>query len=141
MIRSNLNWSLFGDRDTKFFHSYVKQKHRKNNVSALRDDDNNWVMDRHHRSEIANMFMCHLQKILHTNSTHLHVDLADLSAYVPTTNNLLFLANIPTMDEVKQAVFEMGPLQTPGPDGFHPLSYQKIGAYLVYILLLLFKIS
>lgn len=35
------------------------------------------------------------------------------------------LANVPTYEEIKSALFEMGPPKALGPDGFHPTFFQN----------------
>ena len=43
--RSRTIWLLVGDMNTKFFHKRASQRHRKNQIDGLRDEEGVWCMD------------------------------------------------------------------------------------------------
>jgi len=43
--RSSRDWQLYGDRNTKFYHQFVKQRSRRNHVVGLYNDIGEWIDD------------------------------------------------------------------------------------------------
>jgi hypothetical protein len=43
MQRSRANWLMHGDRNTTFFHNYVKKRWKRNTILKLKDGDGNWI--------------------------------------------------------------------------------------------------
>lgn len=123
-IRSNLDWSIHGDRNSKFFHNYVKFKRRSNSINAIMDDNGVWTTD---RIKIAELFLNHFKitfKLSH--NPNVSTDLLDLTDYRSLSDEYQSLDNIPSPEEIRAALFDMGPLKAPGPDGFHPIFFQKM---------------
>lgn len=72
-LRSRINWLNDGDANTKFFHMSVLNRHRTNQISYFKDDNNNWITshDRiiHHT---LNYFQaCFTTDYNSTNRTHI----------------------------------------------------------------------
>lgn len=40
--RARINWLRYGDRNTKFFHNYAKQRGRTNKIVGILGEDNRW---------------------------------------------------------------------------------------------------
>lgn len=76
--------------------------------------------------KIADLLLSNFKNTFHSSTTPTcNTDLLDVSNYVPSTQQSSSLADSPTQDEIKMPLFEMSPLKAPGPDGFHPIFFQK----------------
>jgi hypothetical protein len=56
MQRSHVQWLAEGDKNTRFFHLRVSQKHKKNRVSELTKDDGTIVNEEGAMGGMANIF-------------------------------------------------------------------------------------
>lgn len=121
-IRSNLNWTLYGERNSKFFQNYVKYKRRRNIMTAIKNEDENWIMDKEH---IAVLFLTHFKAIFQVTTHSIPEERIDIPSNLPSAPQFSHLIEIPTQQEIKAALFDMGPLKSPGPDGFHPIFFQR----------------
>ncbi|WCJ35671.1 DNAse I-like superfamily protein [Euphorbia peplus] len=120
--KSRVQWLLFGDRNTKFFHTSTIIRRRRNKVEGLKDDADCWVWDSAKLKEMAVRFY-----------TALYTE--DLPIRPPCESSHSFpllgdsfaadLGRVFTSEEVKSAFFSMSPLKAPGPDGFHAMFYQR----------------
>lgn len=52
--RSRVNWLKYGDRNTKFFHQYAKQRGKVNKIDGILGEDNKW---RTGKVEIGSVFV------------------------------------------------------------------------------------
>lgn len=52
MQKSYVDWLKLGDKNTKFFHTTMLVRRRKNKVEALKDGDGAWVM---HSAKLKDM--------------------------------------------------------------------------------------
>ncbi|WCJ23872.1 hypothetical protein M5689_005873 [Euphorbia peplus] len=118
--KSRVNWILFGDKNTKFFHSSTLIRRRRNKIEGLQGDDGVWVWDSMQLMEMAHNFYINLfsadggiQQRLHTGCS--------FPSWQP---GALDSIGSPFTDvEVKKAIFSMAPLKAPGPDGFQAIVY------------------
>ncbi|OMO91045.1 Endonuclease/exonuclease/phosphatase [Corchorus capsularis] len=44
--RSRLNWIMYGDRNTRFFHSTTVQRRRRNSISRIKNNDGVWLTEK-----------------------------------------------------------------------------------------------
>lgn len=120
--RARANWLKHGDRNTSFFHNYATSRRRKNMVKALIADHG----IRHEDKET----MCTMVKDYFSNLFTSEVEQVDMSVlgYVnrKVTNNMNQLLLAPfSGEEVKKALFGIGDLKAPGPDGLHAIFYKR----------------
>lgn len=117
--RSRVQWLKNGDRNTKFFHSCPSARKRKNTITRLQDDAGNVVSYKEGISVLTKDFF----SSMFTASPY-HDPQPITSTIQPKVTqemNDMLLASI-SEEEVKSAMFQMGPSKTPGPDGF-PASF------------------
>ncbi|KAH1039357.1 hypothetical protein J1N35_041100 [Gossypium stocksii] len=119
--KARCDWLHLGDRNTKFFHSRAILKRKSNRITAIRNNDGEWIFDPETIEAEANTFF---QK--------LYGERPDTIGVFPPSNfpkleddNVNFLGNLVTYEEIKDALFDMAPLKAPGSDGFDALFFQK----------------
>lgn len=120
--RARANWLKHGDRNTNFFHHYASTRRRKNFVKRLVDE----LGVRHEDAREMKMMVKDYFTDLFTSEVH-DVDqgvLGDMNCRVTTDMNQLLLAPF-SREEVKKALFSIGDLKAPGPDGLHAIFFKR----------------
>lgn len=120
-MRSRINWLRWGDKNSKFFHATTIQRRQRNRIGMLRKADNEWVRDIVALKELTSAYFTQL----YTSAGHREFGpvLDQCSSVVTDTMNAQLLASV-TVEEVRQATFQLGATKAPGPDGFNGLFYQ-----------------
>lgn len=120
MLKSRVQWLRDGDRNTKYFHTATLVRRRRNKIMGLLDENGVWVMDQQRLKELAVGFYSSLFR------SESCLQEAFPSGLFPSISEakLLSLQRECSDDEVKRALFEMGPYKAPGPDGFHAGFFQ-----------------
>ncbi|KAF7119980.1 hypothetical protein RHSIM_Rhsim13G0172400 [Rhododendron simsii] len=119
--RSRLNWIKYGDKNTSFFHATVNQRRQRNQISKIQDNMGIWLTE----ERDINM---HLQS--HFSSLFKSSGQRDFSSILQNVEGCITdgmnrtLTREVTDLEIKDAVFQLGALKSPGPDGFNGLFFQ-----------------
>lgn len=120
--KSRLNWHYFGDRNTEFFHKTTKYRHVAKKMSMLMKGDiildNAVAIENHALKFYTDLFA--LENTCVANNLVESV----IHSLVTMEDNAM-LTNLPSMDEVKNAVFSMNGASAPAPDGFGGFFFQK----------------
>ncbi|VFQ99349.1 unnamed protein product, partial [Cuscuta campestris] len=114
--KSNIKWMKEGDSNSKFFHSVVKGKRAKLKITAIKDEEGVNHID---NNKIATLAVEHFTKLFEESPCKAS---EETLRYIPCTvtaedNNSL--KKLPSMEEVKQAVWSLNENAAPGPDGFN----------------------
>jgi hypothetical protein len=120
--RSRANWLQFGDRNSSFFHSFASARRKKNYIKKLKNDNDVWVEGTENLKPLISDYFTNL-----FTSEVQATDPALLQKIQPKVDQLMnerLLAPF-TAEEVKKAVFSIGDLKAPGPDGLHAIFYKK----------------
>lgn len=118
--QSRVQWLKDGDKNTKFFHLSTIIRRRENKIERLKVY--NWVHDHDTvKSHIVEHF-----KILFKFEPRNFKPIVNYPN-VPKLSNFEkdILGFVPTIEEIRRAVFSMNGLKAPGPDGIQPLFYQR----------------
>jgi len=111
-----------GDRNTSFFQNYASKCKRKNTIKGLADHNRTIQEDGVTMCSIVqdyfgNLFTSEL------GEPHPAI-LADVQRYVTQDMNTGLLAPF-SYEEVKKALFQIGDLKAPGPDGLHVVFFKR----------------
>ncbi|XP_019199070.1 PREDICTED: uncharacterized protein LOC109192823 [Ipomoea nil] len=120
--RSKEEWIVSGDRNTRFYHAATSAKNKHDRIKVLKDENGHILTDESEiREHVQRYFMALFSKEPNACSQPL---LQGAFPRLSTTDwaeiNKPFGAN-----EVKEALFEMAPCKSPGPDGYTAGFYQK----------------
>jgi hypothetical protein len=120
--RSRANLLQNGDKNTSFFHSFASTRKKRNFIKQLKDPAGQMVEGTNNLNPIILQFFTNL-----FSSENNVIDSDFLDKIVPTVTgemNENLIAPF-TMEDVKKAVFQIGDLKAPGPDGLHAIFYKK----------------
>jgi hypothetical protein len=120
--RSRIDWLREGDRNTKFFHSKAVWRARKNKIKKLRDDSGAWQENSKIMGRMATDFFKNLFKADASLAYEPVLDLFD-EKITPEMNEKL--CEEFSDKEISDALFQIGPLKAPGPDGFPARFFQR----------------
>jgi len=114
--KARVRWHLDGDRNSSYFHRLTKIKNKTKMISSLLVNDE-LTSD---PQMISNHIVSYYNRLFSSSNTVLQ-DQQLVEDVIPkliddTTNNLLIM--IPSLEEVKKAVFDLNQDSAPGPDGF-----------------------
>lgn len=120
--RSRISWLKEGDRNTRFFHNKAKWRAKKNRISKLRGPDGTVVKSTHEMEKIATDYF----KDMFTADPC--IDQSRVSRLFqekvsPEMN--VDLCKDFTEQEIADALFQIGPIKAPGPDGFPARFFQR----------------
>ncbi|XP_062100181.1 uncharacterized protein LOC133806062 [Humulus lupulus] len=110
-----------GDPNTKFFHASANKRRRRNQIVALKDDEG---VLRDWDNGLGTVMVDYFKHLFSASSTDWHSVTECISASISEDVNMDLVRPIES-EEVKQALFQMHPDKSPGPDGFSPGFYQK----------------
>jgi hypothetical protein len=115
MQRSRIAWLREGDRNTRYFHRKATWRRKKNKIARLRKPDGTWTEDANEMGDLATSFF----KQLYTRQDEVDpTELLNLfTQRVDDDMNATLCAPF-SEKEISDALFQIGPLKAPGPDGF-----------------------
>lgn len=119
--RSRIQWLNLGDRNTHFFHQSTIQRRQFNKIFRLKNDNGVWLNS---EKDIAASISQYFEQIYTTDGPRDWDDVLNLvdPIITPEMNHSL-LAPV-SLQEVQDAVFQLGALKAPGPDGYSGIFYQ-----------------
>lgn len=120
--RSRVSWLIYGDRNSKFFHTSLVQKRQRNQLLRLKALDGTWKESKNDiNAEIGTYFSSLYQD---EGPRELSSALAHVSPLITEDVNEALLKTVGDF-EIKTAVFQLGTLKAPGSDGYPGLFFQK----------------
>uniref|UniRef100_A0A803Q031 Reverse transcriptase n=1 Tax=Cannabis sativa TaxID=3483 RepID=A0A803Q031_CANSA len=119
--KSREHWVCKGDGNTKFFHASTVIRRRRNTIESV-NNDGTWL---HNREDIGNYMRNQFIKVYDTQHTVIEDDFDSLFSELVSEEENLSICRMPTAEEIKQVVFALHPLKSPGPDGFSGIFYRK----------------
>ena len=119
---SRINWLKHGDKNTKFFHARATQRRSKNHIRGIRNTQGQSVEDLEEVVEVASAY---LDNLFHAGVGDQMEECLDAVESMVTDDMREFLSTKFTTEEVKVALFQMGPTKAPCPDGMNAFFYQN----------------
>lgn len=115
-------WLKEGDKNNRFFHNMASARRKANKITKLQRDDGSWAEN---KSDIQGVVKEYFMSLFKANEDEL--DYGSVLNRVrclirPEVNNELTRPF--HMKEFREAICQMHPDKSPGPDGFNPASYQ-----------------
>jgi hypothetical protein len=119
--RAKEAWLVHGDKNSKYFHACASQRRRKNLISSILDSKGD---RRETQAGVEEAFVEHFRDILSSSGPRgMEECLSHVPLKVTAEMNCKLLGEV-SGDEVRNAVFQMAPMKSPGPDGFPAAFYQ-----------------
>jgi hypothetical protein len=101
-------------RNTSFFHRKANWRQKRNNINRIKGQNGNWTDDPEEIKTLANDFIKDLYSKDPDTCTEELIDLL----HEPITEDInSALCKEFSNEEVSDALFQIGPLKAPGPDG------------------------
>lgn len=120
--RARVNWLRAGDQNTKFFHSSTIQRRKRNKILKIRDGSDVW---HEKEEEIADIFMNFYSNLFSSSNPPDSEDILEfVQCEISDEDNRRLMEPVSTL-EIKSAVFQLGGLKAPGPDGFSGQFYHS----------------
>jgi hypothetical protein len=120
--RSRISWLKEGDRNTKFFHRKATSRAKKNKIKLLKKDNGEVTKEKKEMESMARDFF---QQLYNADPNVQPEGLLHLIQPKITEEMNKELCKEVSSEEVGDALFQMGPLKEPDPDGFPARFFQK----------------
>lgn len=119
--KARLNWHYFGDRNSAFFHKVTKIRNTTKQLTILKKGDT--ILDQ--QQGIENRVLDFYKNLF--ASVNRCSDNGLVESFIPplvSAEDNSMLTKLPSMEEVRSAVFSMNASGAPGPDGFGGIFFQ-----------------
>lgn len=118
--QSREKWVKLGNMNTKFFHAQTVIRRRRNKIAGL-DINGIWCTN---EGVLQNEALLYFKQVFQSNDFCNPYSLS-INCFPSISQQLQPLLILPvSLDEVKNALFSMGPYKAPGPDGFQPIFFR-----------------
>lgn len=118
--KSDIRWVVDGERNTKCYQGWAKQKRIKSRIHVIKDGGRDLSSEDEIRVSAADFF----QSLLTSDVGVSDFSNIDGLSSLPSSIDLHALCSSPLADEVHSAVFDISADSTHGPDGFSSIFFQ-----------------
>jgi hypothetical protein len=118
-----VNWLKYGDRNTKFFHQYAKQRGKVNKIKGILGEDNRW---RTCQEDIGCVLVNYFRGLFFSGGGTMVESIFEAVDRRVSLDHYNALSRPFSREEIEVGLKGMGPTKAPGPDGMSPIFYQKV---------------
>jgi hypothetical protein len=119
--KSRQNWCKMGDKNTRFFHISASLRKGRNYISKIDHNGSHLVSPNDIKEGAVNFFSSLFRK-----PTCKRIEMGGSGFSKISEAKSIWLERPPSMEEVKQAVWDCDGSKAPGPDGFTFSFYKKV---------------
>ncbi|XP_026442694.1 uncharacterized protein LOC113342340 [Papaver somniferum] len=119
--KSRNKWLLEGASNTSFFHANIRMRRSNNMISELVDDNGAVITD---CNQIRDYTISFFESKFNGDELPIDEELFNYDHNIISVEDSQRMDEIPTMEEIKNAVFDLGADSAPGPDGFSGCFYR-----------------
>ncbi|XP_026459111.1 uncharacterized protein LOC113359741 [Papaver somniferum] len=115
--KSKIDYFTHYDKNTNYFHNFVKLRNMYNTIHTLKDNQGNWLEN---RDQVMSLLIDHFKKIYSTSmpcTSDIDDVLRDIKPIITYDLNISLVA-IPTIEEIHSTLKCMEPWKSLGLDGF-----------------------
>ncbi|KAL6580846.1 hypothetical protein OROMI_006769 [Orobanche minor] len=118
--KSNVKWTVEGERNSRFFHHIVKKKRQKNSIHTIRLDGNVTTDPK----EISNSAVAYFKNCFdEDNICREDFDPTIIPSIITSEWNM-HLCDHPTSSDIRNCVFDIDGDSCAGPDGYNAKFFQ-----------------
>ena len=122
MQRSRANWLKYGDRNASFFQAFASAWRKKNYVKRLKDGGGCWIEG---MPELNNHILNYLTQLFSSEMQHTDPSILEKVQREVTEQMNNFLLAPFTANDVREAVWSIGDVKAPVPDGLHMMFFKR----------------
>ncbi|XP_026437318.1 uncharacterized protein LOC113335496 [Papaver somniferum] len=119
--KSRNKWLLEGASNTSFFHANIRMRRSSNMISELVDDNGAVITD---CDQIRDYTVSFFESKFNGDEFPIDEELFNYDHNIISVEDSQKMDEIPSMEEIKNAVFDLGADSAPGPDGFSGCFYR-----------------
>lgn len=116
--KSRQIWLKERDKNTTFFK--ISTLIQRRNIILVIKDRGDWIQE---EDGITEYFIKQFKELFTTSNPVFTEEITDLENKIVTEKESLELAEIPSSEEIKESIWQLHPLKSPGSDGFLGLFY------------------
>nr|XP_027100870.1 uncharacterized protein LOC113719906 [Coffea arabica] len=120
--KARISWLREGDKNTKYFHSYVKGRRVSNNLSKIQREDGSWT---NNEDEVVTEIAVYFKELFTSGGRG---EMTEILSGIPHSITQEMNDNLikeVSEKEIHEALFSMNPEKAPGHDGMTPLFFQN----------------
>ncbi|XP_026398831.1 uncharacterized protein LOC113294663 [Papaver somniferum] len=121
-MKSRVTWLEDGDQNTRFFQNSIRMRRSQNTISELKVSTNSTLFL---QEEITDYIVNHYQSKFNGGDANIDPRMFDIKHESISSVESAFMDAIPSLEEVKEAVFDLGADSAPDPDGFTGSFYRQ----------------
>ena len=123
-MRARINWLVFGERNTSFYHTYVINRSRRNRITSLKDSVENYITEENEVVDYIRRWYINLYTIDMKDSQRKVWDIPNWLVRLSEEEAQALALPIKER-EIKDGLWALKAFKAPGPNGLHAGFYQR----------------